>query len=233
MLLSKLLGASLGSKKIQFVGAKAGGNNAPASPWTVSLTDLTGGIASSPSAGDIVIVYFGVTIASDATMGFTTSGYAELYETFVSASVATNMLVGYKMMGSTPDSNVTVNASATTRGWSIAIAVFRGVNQTTPFDAAFTTASSTASMPNPPAITPVTVGSVVVSGAIGSASGSSGVFASSDLSGFFTASGTLSNSNTVGVGYSDWTGGSFDPSVFTGTTTQSAWSALTLALKPA
>ncbi len=220
---------------IQFVGGKVIGNNAPSSPWTVSLTELTGGIATEPANGDLVMVVFGVTKTTSQTLDFSTSGYTKLYNNFVTAPTATNIMLGYKFMTSTPDTSVVVTSTDNTRGWSMGILVFRGVNQTTPFATNFTTATGTASNVNPPAITPPVEGTTVAVFAVAADVGVGvPLFTSNDLVAFSSAAGGLSASNVVGVGYKQPFGtNTVDPSGFGNNTGLNSWAAVSTCLNQA
>ena len=209
---------------------------------TVSLTSLTGGLASSPSENDIVIVYYGLaTNGSNENLSFVTSGYTEVADLFQNASYSGELLVGYKVMGGTPDTSVTCDTPTGTSSWGpvMAVQVWRNVDTTTPMDVTPTTTTQSGTLLiNPPAITPVTSGAVIISGGCGAHSHQSAdTYSSSDLSNFLTLSGTQTYKPCVGMGsYSAWTSGSFDPAAFTfSDSTSSSYSCVscTLALRPA
>ena len=209
---------------------------------TVSLTSLTGGLASSPSENDIVIIYYGVaTNGSNENLAFVTSGYTEVADLFQNDSYAGNLLVGYKVMGATPDTSVTCNTPTSTSSWGpvMAVQVWRNVDTTTPMDVTPTTnGQANTLLIDPPAITPVTSSAVIISGGCGGHNHQSAdTYSSSDLSNFLTLSGTQTYKPCVGMGsYSEWTSGSFDPAAFTfSDSTSSSYSCVscTLALRPA
>lgn len=124
---------------------------------------------------------------------------------------------------------------------SYGIQVFRGVNLTTPLDVAtqVQTFVNDTAQPNPPAITPVTSGAVVV--ACGGSHGSfdANDFTSSDLTNFLTQQNeTASFDPLVGMGFIPWSGsGPVDPAQFGGGTTgnvlQCSAASATIALRPA
>jgi hypothetical protein len=120
-------------------------------------------------------------------------------------------------MGATPDTSITLTGgtlSADDAG-AVVVQVWRGVDPTTPFDVTQTTATGTNSvLCDPPAITPVTPGAVIVSGGAGGHNANTivtGVYGSSEGGyGVFGFSGT--GSSGVGV-YGNSTlgfGGDFD-----------------------
>lgn len=236
MLAAKLL--SVGASSPTFVGsttaAIAGGSSGTTN---VSLTALTGGLASAPAADDLVIVYYGTGSNADRAIGVTTAGYTEVAELFSSDSNATNLSANYKMMGATPDTQVTVSATGSTLdAGAVAIHVWRNVNLASPLDVTSTTATGSNSvLCNPPAITPVTTGAVIVSGGAGAHSRGVQTYSSSDLSNFATVGANDVFDVTVGVGSATWTSGAFDPAAFTFSAADDAnfsWAAVTLALRP-
>lgn len=102
---------------ISFVGyASATGING--SEISIPLNSLTGGIATSPSEGDIVIVAYGAgsynTAYPTSSRTVNTSGYADIFSdmlsTVGSGSTAHIGNVSYKIMGVSPDSSVTISS---------------------------------------------------------------------------------------------------------------------------
>jgi len=233
-------GVSAPATGIQYVGGKTTaqaptGNNS----FNVNLTDLTGGLASSPAANDLVIVYYATGSSSDRDL--VVSDYTEIVELYANDSIDTNLAVAFKFMGVTPDTQCTLGGTgSTTESAVIAVQVWRGVNQTTPFDVTQTTAVGINSLLcNPPAITPTTSGAIIVSGGAGAHNNQTATtYSSSDLTSFITqgAVSTTGFKPTMGIGYHVWTSGSFDPAQFTFSSTDStaySWAAVTLALRPA
>lgn len=225
---------------IQYVGGTTATKLGAASGnTTISLTALTGGIASAAAAGDIVIVTFVTGSTADRTLliqdpaavAYTLIG-TELYANGTTND--TNLRVAYKFMGTTPDTTVTIGPSGNNAdAAAMAVQVWRGVDTTTPFDVTTTTATGTGTgRPNPPAITPVTSGTII--GVVGGASAGTGaVFTAPALSNFRTATSADTQDAMVGVGSFAWTSGAYDPAAYTGGTTNAAdsWAALTYALR--
>jgi len=207
----------------------------------VDLTDLTGGIASSPAAGDLVIIYFGTASTADRNL-VVGSSYVEVTELYSSDTFDTNLVVARKFMGATPDTSITLTGGTLSvdDAGAVVAQVWRGVDPVTPFDVTQTTATGQNSvLCDPPAITPVTPGAVIVSGGAGAHNQSSiitGVYSSPDLTGFRTAGQNDTNDVVIGVGYHAWTSGAFDPAQFAfllSDSTSFSWAAVTLALRPA
>lgn len=224
-------------KYILYVGGKVWSREGATSTTNVSLTDLTGGIASAPAENDYVVVMQGIGSNADRAVA-TTSGYTELADIYANGTTYdANLGVDAKFMGSTPDTTVTIGSSGSANDAQAArIMVFRGVDLTTPMDVAVVTATGTGTAkPNPGAITPITTGAVgVFSGA--QAAATAAALTSSDLTAFASVNQADTNDIAVGAGYIEWSGsGAMDPAVFGGGSNNSAnsWAAVSIALRPA
>lgn len=225
---------------IQYVGSNTGtwaGANSGTN--TVSLTALTGGIASAAAIGDLVIAVYatGSTAAAtlsitDGTTAYTLAGTA-LYAN--GTSYDSNLRVAYKYL-TTSNTSVTFGATGNTQDAGAAtVHVFRGVDSTNILDVAVTTATGTATgRPTPPAITPVTAGAFIFM-AGGGAAATGAVFTAAALSGFRSVTSADTNDANLGAGYVTWTSGTYTPAQWTGGTTGTtdSWTAATLALRPA
>jgi hypothetical protein len=231
MLWQKLLGTDGGG--IQYVGGRTAGIPGTASNVTVSLTSLTGGLASAPAANDLVIVYFSV--GSNTNVSLTVAGYTELIELYSADVEDSNLAVAYKYMTATPDTSfvLTGGTGDSNNSGAVAIQVFR--------KAVISSEQASATginggRPNPPSVTPVTAGSVVVvGGGAGYSVSGAPIFTSSDLTNFITEGEGGFYDTTVGMGYYRWSSGAFDPAQFGGGTvsTTAAWTAYTFTIKPA
>jgi hypothetical protein len=240
-MLATFLKGATAAGGIEFVGATALTFAGTTSNVTVSLTSLTGGIASAPAAGDLVIIYFGT--GSTADRNLVVSGYTEIVELYSNDTFDTNLVVASKFMGGTPDTSITLTGGTlnTSDAGAVVVQVWRGVDQTTPLDVTETTATGiNSALCDPPAITPVTNGAVIVSGGAGANNSvffdSNAGYSSSDLTGFITRTANDTNDVTIGLGYHVWTSGAFDPAQFTfafSDSTSFSWAAVTLALRPA
>jgi hypothetical protein len=218
---------------IQFVGGAVATKTNGSS--TVALNSgLSGGIASSVSAGDLVIAAYSGASNNDETLAindgstdYTLFG-TELYQNDVYDA---NLRVAYKFVSG--DTSTTFAGVA----GAVGVYVFRGVDAT-PIDVAVTTATGGNSVyPDPPSITPITAGAFIV--CVGAASHHRGsqTFTSGDLTDFLTAGVDDFPDATLGIGHIDnWTSGAFDAAAFgfTGTTSNDhSWAAMSIALRPA
>jgi hypothetical protein len=241
MLATYLKAALAGVKGIQYVGGYVQGFEGTSSTISVSLGGtLSGGIASSPSVGDLVIVYFAVGANSDINIiiGESPAPYTEIVELYSNDSYDTNLAVAYRQLtgGLTGDLSTFAISGGTggnTFAGAVAVQVWRNVDG---FDVTQTTATGTNSvLCKPPAITPITTGAVVVSGGAGAHNQGIRTFSSSDLTAFLTAGGADGSAVTIGLGHKEWTSGAFDPAQFTfsgSDSTSYSWAAVTLALRP-
>jgi hypothetical protein len=238
MLKAKLLGATAGAAPaIEYVGGFAQGFAGSTSDITISLTSLTGGIASAPAEGDLVVVYFGAGSTFGISGIMSVSGYLKVAGLSQSDSYDANLIVSHKFMGSTPDTSfvLTGGTQSNAIAGAVAVHVFRNVDPILPLDVTTTTAQApNTGVPNPPAITPTTENSVIVSGGVAAHVAGVRTFTSSDLTDFVTAGANDDIDVSIGAGYHNWTSGSFDPAVFGGGATSStdSWVAVTLALRP-
>lgn len=241
MLWQKLLGAN--ASGLKFVGGTSATQAANSGAgYTISLTSLTGGLGSAPAAGDIVIVATGWAYTTDGNPGVTTSGYTELCDLYAHSGADANFSVNWKIMGPTPDTNVSVTTSASTAsaGHVTVIQVWRGVNQTTPIDVTTTTSTSTTASnpPNSPSITPVTRGCVILSCGLyaGNDSTAATLTTPSGMQNGVIASINASYSASAGIAsYSDWISGAYDPAAWgiSGTSSGSSSAAASVVLRPA
>ena len=235
-MLTKFLRAASGAgEKIEYVGGYVQGFEGTTNNITVTLTSLTGGLATQPAAGDFVIIYFGTGSTTDRNLAV--SGYSEVVELYSSDTIATSLKVAFKFMTGTPDTSITLTGGTQSNldAGAVYVSVWRNVNTTSPFDVDATTATGNNSvLCNPPAITPANQGSIVVSGGSGGHNAGTRTYSSSNLTEFLSAGGNDTNDVTIGGGYNVWTSGSFDPAQFTfsaGDSSSFSWAAATLALR--
>lgn len=205
---------------IQLVGAKTA-TGYVTNGSTVSLTDLTGGLASAPAIGDVVVVMLGTAETSTAPQQVSLSGvnYALLVSASATDTCTTTFSVRYKVLTSA-DTSVYISGDTRndmTGSWSAYISVWRGVDNTYPFDVATATASAASTiLANPPSRTPRTTGSYLIAGGTGAHTGGVATFSSSDLTDFRSAGVNASTTDSlIGGGYKQWTSGAFDPAAFT------------------
>ncbi len=211
------------------------------SNYNVSLTSLSGGSGSSPIEGDIVVVVTSAGATSNSNPQVNTAGFTELCDLYSNSTYDTNMAVAWKIMGPTPDTSINVNGGPTTySACTTVVHVWRGVDPNNPIDVTTTTSTGTGSLnANPPSITPITAGSLIL--LCGSATSSD-----TSPSSHSAPSGTTNFVNIklgvslAGGGYSMiasyeyWTSGAYDPSAFTNSdsATNGTWAAATVVLRP-
>lgn len=235
-LIVALLWAAPAQAQLAFVGGTTG--TGEASDYTISLTSLTGGSGSAPSANDIVIVVSGWGSAADGDPGVTTTGYTEEYDLYANDTRDANLSVAWKIMGATPDTSVDVscigngNCTAVVHVWS-------GVDTTTPMDVAVPTGLTgiNGARPDSPSITPVTAGAVVITAGLGTGDATPADFTAPSGYGNALSQANPSEFGAIAVIASiAWSGsGAEDPGAWTGgeSTTSDSRAAGTLALRPA
>jgi hypothetical protein len=235
MLASFLKGATAVAAGLQFVGGVGLSSTATQTP-SFSLTSLTGGLASAPAAGDIVVVSVSFQDATDRNIQCTTTGYTEVADLFQAQTNSFNapiQLGAYYKVLSTAETSVAFNLGVSAAS-TFVCQVWRRINAT-PLDATTTTAVGVGALPDAPAITTVTNGAVVI------AIGSSGVIAQVAP----TAPTGMGNLFSAAVGGNQIAiasevrpaAGTYDPATFGGFNGggPSSWNfcAATIALRPA
>lgn len=208
---------------------------------SLSFTSLTGGVASSPSEGDFVIIQ--ISGASNVDRDLQVTAPSGVTERLDMRSVATNQAqlgVFTKFMTSTPDTSATISSGVGSTGSFVSfVHVWRGVDTTTPLDVSIVTANGADSrQADPPSITPTTPGSVIIIGAAAAfANGAADAFTTSGLSNWFdNADNGGSAYDTIGaIGSVAWTSGAYNHAAFGTTSTNSgeSWAAYAMALRPA
>ena len=218
-----------GVTEISFVGSA-----------TNSATSGTSFTITLPTCqeGDVVFVFGCESYAGDITarLYLSDSGYSALPTTHSNDTYAVNPGLFWKRMGSTPDTEVVVNTTAAGYGFSALAYVLRGVDPNVPFDVTPVLASGTDSaVPDPGSITPITAGAWVL--AFGASSyGDAAITAPSGYSNAVSvASAASSPAACCAVASKTWISGAEDPGAWTdwSTTATNAWSAVTVAVRPA
>lgn len=213
-LLMARAGISVGG--IQYVGGKTAGNGGSTTSWTTDLTGLSGGLSSTPSSGDLVILSYSVAstgsvaVAVQNATGQSWNTVASLFAN--SSGKDTNLFVAYSILSAGFSSTVTLDSTgSTSNAAAVAIQVFRGA--AAPVLPAQTNLLTTSVLADPPSITPSLAGSWVVAVGGGASTRISATYTSSDLSGFITLGLNSLNDAVVGSGYvaSDQT---FNPAQF-------------------
>lgn len=205
------------SKPIEYVGGYGATVTSSTSDQTITFGgNLTGGVASSASAGDIVLVWFAT--GSTADRNLVVSGYTEVTELYANSVTDTNLAIAYKFMGSTPDTTFVLTGGTlnTDDAGAVAVQVFRNVKSSQPLDVATqTTVVNNSVIVNPPSITPITSGSWIVAGGAGGHRAGNQNYFGSNLTSLVKASANLNNDVSVVAGHHVWTSSVFDPTAFT------------------
>lgn len=222
-----------GPTALTFVGGTTGFSSS--SNPTYSINSLTGGIASAPAAGDLVVVVIAILSDVSTTFATSTSGYTKVadLEPDQSYDVA-QMGVFYKVLSSA-ETTVAFTAPANNL---FCCHVWRGQNAT-PLDAATVgSASVTSAQPNAPSITTVTNNAVVLAiGAAGSENSSlrpiSNLTVPSGMTNFLQVRPTADLALGI-ASIARPTAGAYDPPAFGGgntSATGTSFSAVTMAIR--
>lgn len=220
---------------LEFVGGTAVSSSTSTATPSFSLTSLTGGLASAPSIGDIVIACIAFKDTADRNIQCTTSGYTEVADLFANSSNDSHLGV-YRKVLTEADTSVAFQLEVA-RTSRFAVHVWRNINPT-PLDATTTVvASNSSGVPNAPSITTVTDNAIVI--AVGAAAGASGSTLSnltvpSGMENFFQV--TASTNSCIGIAsIARPSAGAYNPPAFGGGNNQSinSFCAVTLALRPA
>lgn len=119
--------------RIIYVGGMSGSAAGSTSDDVFILTGLTGGIASSPNAGDFAIV--AAATASTAQRSYRIDGYTEIASLYSDSTQDTNLWVGRKSL-TAADTDFTITGGSGSAGDPVAVCamVFRHVNALSPFN---------------------------------------------------------------------------------------------------
>jgi hypothetical protein len=225
---------------LQYVGGQVAGRTNPSSGVAVNYA-LTGGLASTPSIGDFVIVTCVTgSAAGNPAMTVTAPGtWSNIGLLNQSAQTAdTSLDVSYKFLASGETTSLTIPGT-TNNAWAeaYAIQVWRGADPTTPLNVTPVSAGGTGTgRPDPASITPTASGSVVIiCGGGAAATGADYVAPTNFTTNFLTATGADTTDAMVGMGYwTGWSSGAVNPAAYTGGTTGAtdSWASYTLVLQP-
>jgi hypothetical protein len=228
------------SGEIAYVGGKSDTWDGTGATRNISLTNLTGGLAASPSENDIVVLSLSVISSSSGDMNLATTGYTEHCDIYKDDTVTLNFGVFSKFMGASPDSSVTIQTIPLATGnnnWAhVRLTVWRGVNLTTPMDVAVVTNSGTdTASATSPAITPVTAGAMVIDAAASCCGNALSVLNMSNPGSFSPFLMSKYAKGVSSMGGKEWPGsGAMGPYAHGGgTDTTACWAALQMALRPA
>lgn len=227
----------------EYVGGTSGAGTG--ATYAVSLTGLTGGIASAPAEGDLVVVLsgFGNTASSAPAISGNNSGayLAATAAQHVNDTWDAEFRSFYRVAGATPDTSLTVTrVNNAAYGGGTVVQVWRGVDTASPFIGAATPASGgNGAALNPPSYDPAVADALVIGGGAGTmpAAGTAGYTAITGLSNIVTAYGNGTTADTsVIMGSALYAGSAIDPAVATGGTqnnTSSSWAGVTIAFRMA
>ncbi len=212
--------------------------------YTLNVGSLSGGIASSPAAGDLIVICNGLTWTSNISgnSGVVTSGFTQLTALYSNDTRDAIMWVSYKIAAGN-EGNITLRANGSDSTYaSCGIAhVWRNVNQTTPIDVTTTTATGTnASRPNVPSVTPVTQGAVVLGCGYGTRANDGGAALTApsgvtEVVQAINAATAAAGGAAVVAAYRSWMSGAYDMAAFTGgsSSTSDSWCAAAVVIRPA
>jgi hypothetical protein len=233
MLWQKLLGTNAAGG-LEFVGGVALSSSATQTP-SFSLTGLSGGLASAPSSGDIVIACVAFNNSTDRNIQVTTSGYTEVADLYSNRSQDGQLGVYYKVLTGA-DTSVAFDLGVSVGSFFVCH-VWRNINST-PLDATTTTAIDSGGVPvNSPAITTTRANAIVIAvGAAGLGTSASAPTVPSGMENLFQIF-TTGSSGAAGIAIASAQVASpstYDPPAFGGfsTSSGSGWCAATLALRP-
>lgn len=232
---------------ISYVGGVEGGRAGSTSTTTQSLSGtLAGGSDSSPSTGDLVVVFCAAAgdgtgaPSNQAVSGNNSGAYTALtFQSITSVTYDSFSQVNYIIQGGSVDTSLTIPSSGHARNaqrWIVH--VFRGVDSTTPLDATSTYATGTATgRPNPAAITPSTAGAWICAFYASAAATGTAYTAPTDFATDWLGNRTADTADVMAGGgyYMGWTSGAYDPAAISagGTTgANDSWTATTIALRP-
>jgi hypothetical protein len=219
-----------------YVGGQIAAYQGTTSTSTITF-NLTGGAGTTPLANDLVLVAVSIGANSNINPSLAVTGYTSIAELYAPDSQSADLFVGYKFMGTTPDTNFTRPQTGNTQhAGAYAIHVWRNADLTTPLDVTRTvTQGLNTAIPNPSAITPVTANTQIVVVAASAHLAGNPTFTASYLSNFITVGSADNVDTTIGVGNVAWTSGSYDPAAWTFGGTDSvnySYAAATIALRP-
>lgn len=224
---------------IQYVGGKTVSiTPSTGTNTTISLTDLTGSPNPALQAGDIVIVSYTISLSSSSQANVTSNTYTTLVSINSNDTYDTDLYVGYKIMGATPDTSVEVTpTSSTSRGGVVAIQAYRYVDEVFPLQAPANTATFTNTVrPTPPTITPWASDSVAVIVGAGAHNRGNVAYTTTGLTSFITSGSTdVSDDSSIGMGFRVIQSGSYSPNQFgfpQADSTSYSSAAASIALKP-
>jgi len=224
---------------LAYVGGTSG--TGTTATYTVSLTGLTGGLASAPAEGDVVVVFsgFGNTASSAPGISGNNSGAYNVATAaqHVNDTWDTEFGSFYMVMGTTPDTSLTASRTDNAAyGGATNVHVWRGVDTASPFIGAAIASGFNGNVIDAPSYDPAVADAIVIAGGAGTLG--AGASAHTAMPGaanllLTTGTGTTSDISLVMGSYS-YAGVAIDPDACTGATADKAasWAGVTLAIRP-
>lgn len=225
-----IVGSTLVLDNLVYVGSQTSGFSGATGTGTTVTFNLTGGVAATPAANDIVFVAYVIGTNNSINPSMSISGYTNAFtQLFVTDNQSTEFGVAYKIMPSTPDTTfVRSQTGNNSHAGAIVVHVWRNANTQNPLNVTPTTNTITNTVVvNPPAITPTTANSVIlVAGGGAHLRGAINYGFPSDLTNSVRTSSNDDVDVSILVGSNTtWTSGSFDPVAWTfGSTDSTAYS---------
>lgn len=219
------IGTTIDEDTLVYVGGQTTGFAGTTSAGTITF-NLTGGVATTPAANDIVLVAYAIGTNNSINPPMSISGYTNAFtQLFVTDTYSTKFGVAYKVMGTTPDTNFTRSQTGNTaHAGAIAVHVWRNANTLNPLNVTPTTNTlQNTILVDPPSITPVTPNSVIIVAGAGAHVNATATFNTPTyLTNFRTVGSDDTVDVSVGIGSNTtWTSGAFDPAAWTYTATTS------------
>lgn len=200
-----------------YVGGYVSAFNEPAgNVLTLPLNSLTGGLASAPAEGDLVLVTICVALESNTPVTAVPSGWTDRGRTTYTSNSINDleMRTFYKVMGASVPTSIQLNADRETAA-VVGVMALRHI-AAAPFPVAQQTASSGSTAIPPVASIANTLNRFAVVSGSGAHDGGTGTFtdAGGDFDKFLTAGGHGGGAYdlTLGMGLVDLDGVSFSPS---------------------
>lgn len=234
MLAARKMMRRRGGRALEFVGGKSIEVIASTNP-SFSLTGLSGGLASAPEAGDLVVIAVAFRNNSDTDIVCTSTGWVETHDLYVNGTNDVNLGLYYKFL-TAADTSIAFTVASFTNS-SVAMHVWRGAEPSNPVKASVAGATGANANPAPPAIATDVPGSVVIS--VGAMAGDStntlgDLSAPGGMEKFFGRS--RSNSDNIGLAsYLKEDVGIVPPGSFGHSASPSSamtWAAATIAIRP-
>jgi hypothetical protein len=187
-------------------------------------------LPGTPAEDDIVIYAH----CSDGAVspGVQTAGYTDILTDHAATNPGRES--GYKIMGATPDANITFNQTAGGEYTAGVLQIWRDVDTSTPIDNTPTTANSGSGMPDPPSFTTLTNGALVIAiGLLDDDNVAASVTAPAGYGDLLANDNTANGDNATSMiaSFEKAVAGAEDPAAFGGDGTDD-WYAVTFALRP-